>query len=285
MKRAPIWAVSEIQYIRQNAQQQTAKDIAQALNRSESAVFQRAHRYNISLRKSYPRNSRYFEQIDSEEKAYILGFIYADGYVSKPIRYDRRIQIALHPKDIDILERIRKEIGYMGPLLKENNKIKLVISDKKIHYDLTDIGLFNNKSLTITYPKTLSPAWNRCFIRGFFDGDGCITKPSGNKHYIASICAGSKDMLASIQSVISREIGCRGSLRKDKRSSCFNLIYYTQEVPILLAWLYKNSKIHLNRKYQKYLDAMKIAQDRYDSIGRKIRHYDNFYNNQSHYEL
>lgn len=120
-------------------------------------------------------NHNYFKSIDTEEKAYILGFLYADGYNS-----DKQVVIVQLEQDVDILEKINKALDadnqIKRKIQKENKKItcQLCYSSIDLCADLTNLGCFRNKSLTCTFPTFLEKSLIRHFIRGYFDGDGCV---------------------------------------------------------------------------------------------------------------
>lgn len=143
-------------------------------------------------------NHNYFKTIDTEEKAYILGFLYADGYNS-----DKQVVITQLEQDVDILEKINKALNADNQITRKlqstNNKTKcqLCYSSIDMCTDLTNLGCFRNKSLACTFPTFLDKSLIRHFIRGYFDGDGCVwigkrkimtvkdkTRPSGFRERI-----------------------------------------------------------------------------------------------------
>ena len=143
-------------------------------------------------------NHNYFKTIDTEEKAYILGFLYADGYNS-----DKQVVIAQLEQDVDILEKINKALDADNQIKRKlqstNNKTvcQLCYSSIDMCTDLTNLGCFRNKSLACTFPTFLDKSLIRHFIRGYFDGDGCVwigkrkimtvkdkTRPSGFRERI-----------------------------------------------------------------------------------------------------
>ena len=143
-------------------------------------------------------NHNYFKTIDTEEKAYILGFLYADGYNS-----DKQVVISQLEQDVDILEKINKALDADNQIKRKlqstNNKTvcQLCYSSIDMCTDLTNLGCFRNKSLACTFPTFLDKSLIRHFIRGYFDGDGCVwigkrkimtvkdkTRPSGFRERI-----------------------------------------------------------------------------------------------------
>ena len=122
-------------------------------------------------------NENYFEKIDSEDKAYFLGLIYSDGcIVNNQDEYRYKITLKLHIKDKHILEDFIKSVsGEMSLWFHGQRDIcEVNLSGKKIVKDLEEKGLHPNKTFTIKYPE-ISEELERHFLRGYFDGDGCIT--------------------------------------------------------------------------------------------------------------
>lgn len=125
-----------------------------------------------------------FDLIDSEEKAYWLGFIYADGYIdaNKFI-----FEISLKGSDKEHLEKFNKFMKH-----KDKNHVKIsnskcgdkcfercrwYVSNKHLWNILNSYGCTPNKSLTLEFPNFLIFKYDhliRHFIRGYFDGDGSI---------------------------------------------------------------------------------------------------------------
>ncbi len=123
-------------------------------------------------------NENYFQVIDSEDRAYFLGLIYADGCIindSKNFRY--RLVLKLHTKDKHILEEFINCIGgEMSVWINgQRDMCEIGFSGKKIISDLESIGLIQNKTFSLKYPK-IEEGLERHFLRGYFDGDGCIRK-------------------------------------------------------------------------------------------------------------
>lgn len=134
----------------------------------------------INFRPKYSVDDTYFSNIDDQNKAYILGLIYADGNVS-----DSNFSISLQERDMHILDSIRVLMGSTNPLKYINqkkksetfqNQYKLSIYNKKIVQDLNNYGVMKNKSLKIKFPKFLSDELFPHFLRGLFDGDGLLIK-------------------------------------------------------------------------------------------------------------
>lgn len=142
----------------------------------------------------YKVNHEYFDKIDTEYKAYILGFIYADGSVIQP-KGNRQLclRIAIQEEDGYILEKFANEaaggqIKIINPpaIQKKGWKKRIIVSvtSDKICKKLIELGCKPNKSrMGMDFPK-LDNQLVRHFIRGFLDGDGCITEKKVLYNYV-----------------------------------------------------------------------------------------------------
>ncbi|MDL2302602.1 LAGLIDADG family homing endonuclease, partial [Lachnospiraceae bacterium OttesenSCG-928-D06] len=137
----------------------------------------------------YYYDEHYFQQIDSEHKAYWLGFLYADGHI-EPLRKGNkikayRIEIGLSAVDKSHLELFLHDIDSNAPLTykktiirdKTYESCRVRINNTNMCRDLISLGCVPQKSLTLTFPseELLPGNYVRHFIRGYFDGDGCIS--------------------------------------------------------------------------------------------------------------
>jgi len=143
-------------------------------------------RNNQDKNRKYYCNSDYFETIDTEEKAYWLGFLYADGYISNPKKNNniKRVGISIQERDFQHLEKFRKAISSDIPIhhyeVKQGYHIgskycRIIISDNKMAEDLIFHGCIEHKSNIIGVPIGIPKDLERHFIRGFMDGNGSIS--------------------------------------------------------------------------------------------------------------
>jgi hypothetical protein len=139
----------------------------------------------------------YFSVIDSEYKAYILGLIYADGCLVAPFNNRQgRLSIAMQLEDGYILEKLRMDIVGKSFIVKhspnqqkagEKKQAVVNISSQEIFNTLVTIGCPPNKTVVgMTFP-ILDTSLMHHFIRGFFDGDGCITVDFPRNKYVSRI--------------------------------------------------------------------------------------------------
>lgn len=219
--------------------------------------------------------SDYFRNIDSEAKAYILGYLIADGSIEESKRKDRpsklvRLRFGCVTEDDEILKFIQKEIApnnklrYYQP--KENNHRQvtiLQICDKELINDLENLyGVFPRKTYNSKFefpdiPKELE----RHFIRGFIDGDGSI----GKKHF-SMICNSYKfatqikdkflDVVPNLKWVIYEE--------KRKYTPYWSL-HFSYSIKVrkpIFDYLYKDATIYLKRKRDIALNTVLNAVDK-----------------------
>lgn len=198
-------------------------------------------------------NHHYFDDIQTEEQSYILGFIAADGHVRK-----EGIVIALHPKDIDILEKIKLELESNIPIRIRsnsqgygNNDIALLnLNSRILSKRLRELGFSSKKTYDFQYPNYLLPNLHKHFIRGYWDGDGSIM-PEKN---IAISATGTQDLLLGIREQFSNITIKRGYLYQDFNRHHCSLTYGGRNVcRDILQWLYSDSSIYLDRKYSLFL--------------------------------
>lgn len=236
-------------------------EIGKRLNTSYQNVCYYLHKNNIELTpSSYKLNDNYFNKINNGNKAYFLGLMYADGNVHK----HRKIStIALTEKDKYLLEQFKKEIESKKPLYKREEKIikgtnyigkasyKLEISSKVIHTDLIKLGCLPNKSLILEFPteEQVPTEFIWHFIRGYFDGDGCIYI---SRNRIAINIVGSESFCKSLSNYL-RYSGITSVVKKEPRgNSWFISIMKVNHAKEFCKKIYEDSNIYLYRKYEKW---------------------------------
>lgn len=201
--------------------------------------------YRLKRYRLYSINHDFFHNIDSKEKAYILGFATADGYVDKK---GKTLTIAIQKKDTHILKEIRKLMNSNAPIRTKKksgygNKDLSVIHfcSKVMVKSLTKFGIVPKKSYNAFYP-TIPSIFDQHYIRGLMDGDGNIN----NRNFSL---VGTFQLLNKVNEIIFSHIGhklssvpCNGHPR---------LVGYRKNKNIL-SWIYKDSSIHLKRKYKTF---------------------------------
>ena len=129
-----------------------------------------AKRLNPNLKENY------FENIDSDEKAYWLGWIVSDGAITnQPQKSKFSLEFTLKKEDEHILHLLEEDLGVENKVYPSQEKyIRFSLGSKKIIQDLEKLGISQNKSFTVKVP-CFDKKYNAAFIRGLFDGDGGFT--------------------------------------------------------------------------------------------------------------
>lgn len=216
----------------------------------------------------YNHNENFFEVIDTEEKAYWLGFMFADGYISNmQNRYGQDLfGLSLSQTDEEMLHKFKKSIEATNPILtyprKDNNShpmCRIQMTSQKTVDDLIDKGCVKQKSLILKPPKKVPEKLINHFIRGFFDGDGSITKTYNktyNKYIYGINITSTLEMCEWLKSIFGF-----GSVLKEKRRE--NTYYFAfggnNQLKFFYDFLYKNSTIWMDRKYNRFQEFLEIS--------------------------
>lgn len=164
--------------------------IGKSLGYSSSMITESLKKWGTEIRpkNKYTVDDNFFETIDTEEKAYVLGFWYSDGNVSKS---EARIRLTI--TDIEILQKIKVAMKFDGPIREIKPKIQkrkiqyeMSIGSKKLYNDLISKGCVPNKTFVIQFPspEIVPDHLIHHFIRGYFDGDGSIALGRGKPRSI-----------------------------------------------------------------------------------------------------
>lgn len=223
---------------------------------------------NNSYNRRYFINEHYFNVIDNEEKAYFLGFLYADGNNDEK---NYSVAINLQERDKELLEKFSKLINQDKPLTfikkrkpTQNNLYKLIINSKIMSKKLSELGCVQRKSLILKFPtnKQVPRYLMKHFLRGLWDGDGsfCYYPVKGTNRYQMTTCVvSSKTFCLKLKPYLEKEIGVHFSMIRTKNSSTkYIQTSGMKQCMVFLDWLYDDAKIYLDRKFTKYKD-IKIA--------------------------
>lgn len=244
------------------------KDVMKKYGLSEGVISRYMNDNNIYYKSDHGRknhfNKQYFDVINSEQKAYWLGFIYADGCIAKSDKTQtraNRLIINLSIKDKIILEDFLMSINAYNIKIQEfipkgtyssNSMCRIYLNSVELCDALQRLGVFENKTGNTKFPKLyqVPEKFHSHFIRGFFDGDGCIT--TGPSFSII----GNKEMLDPIQKILMQNC----SLNKTKfynyphkDNNVFDLTYGGKlQCARIKDYLYKDATIYLTRKLDKF---------------------------------
>jgi len=229
--------------------------IASLFNLNSSSIRDFLRRNNIKLRRQseaqrkYKINEKYFDKINTQNKAYILGLLFADG-----CNYSKKshVSLTLHDKDKKLLKKISKILQTNKPLRKVNNACALIIENKHISEQLNKLGMVPRKSLILNFPDCIHPKFYNHFIRGYFDGDGSIY--FDGQIWRFSIIS-TEQFCNSIRKIFD-QLNVKTyfySAHKNNKNTFVLAMGKRKDILKVLDWLYDDAKICMERKYNNYL--------------------------------
>ena len=265
-KKTP-WSDEEINFVKDNYMEMKTSDISRLLNRTMSSIEIKAARMGL---KKYPYicDYHYFDEIDTEEKAYWFGFLTADGWINKSKKTNAGVVgIELQYGDIGHLKKFNKSIGGNYQITdrwrtcslstknpnKKHHTCVIRIFSITMYETLCNLGFSNNKSYDFHIPE-IREDLIRHYIRGYFDGDGCLCFT--NRSFHINFTTASKILNDDISNMLRLN---NFNINEYNYVNDFNTIMYKIDICHLqdkinfLDWIYKDCSIYLDRKYKKYL--------------------------------
>jgi len=234
------------------------KQSAEYLKVSKPTMAQIIKRYKFEIntdRRTYKPNDNYFKNW-SNEMAYFLGLIAADGHVRKQ---NNLLMLNLKKTDEKIIQNLKEALQYDGPLYTINKKdgqtqCCLRVCSKEIVADLNRLGLNGNKTFDFNWINGIEDKYVSHFIRGMFDGDGCIHINTIKGSHEASIVGTYRatENIKNKYNLFSGKASGHLSKKGNVQSIVFNGRY---NALAFLDWIYTDStqSTRLERKYELYL--------------------------------
>ena len=288
-KRADFWTDSEIETLKKSiADGLFMPDILKIINRSEKCIFNKMHELDLHFRerteiekslyrRAYSVNDNYFSTIDSQKKAYWLGWFITDGYVITKLITKRQglintnhIGLHLNKNDIGVLEDLKNDLQSDFPItfrsrrtskivkgnkeltIHSNESCTFEFSSAKMIKDLEKYGIHQNKTYDVVFPKELDSKYYPGFIAGVISGDGCIDIKKNRKGFILRCTiAGTLDLVQKIREILIKEIcfNPEKKISKYESSKCLYRLELNQtETIALYYWLQKNGISLMERK-------------------------------------
>lgn len=201
--------------------------------------------------------------IDTKEKAYIVGYTLADGYIS-----NSTLEYGCALEDKEILEFIANQLGakvrednYLNKEIRRFPRARISIGNKQLVKDINQFGSKENK----TFPR-ISKELEHYMLLGFFDGDGCLTwgkRKDRDRIWQKVSFTGSYKLLIAIQKLLLN-LGIASSIHPKGNENCFVLeLSSKNDVFKVLEYMYGSEDlIVLHRKYNKY-KALRLEWDEF----------------------
>jgi hypothetical protein len=202
-------------------------------------------------KQKYKINEEIFKEIDTEEKAYWLGFLFADGYNNTN---KNSVALTLSNVDLDHLYKFKNFVETNKPIRRNNdNSSKLVLENKLISSDLNNHGVIQNKTHKLEFPNIESKLENH-FIRGYFDGDGCITYGKIIGKYANISIVSNKIFLEKIVDKIN--INFTYTKRHKKKADNIFTIGTGGIINLIIFYhyIYNDATIYMDRKRNKFIE-------------------------------
>lgn len=233
---------------------------AQGIERRPQTEVQRKHRVG---------NDRGFQTIDTDAKAYWLGFLMADGNVTTRAGLDKPdlLQVSLSAVDRQHLLNLAAFLDTDDSTVevKRTNAVALHRSSANLVADLMACGCVPRKSLTLEFPHHCVPTHLMgAFVRGYFDGDGSVfqTTYKRSKGVRVAWCSGSEAFLTDLEKAVMEQTGVlrmSGSTRKGGNLHQ-KTVERRKDVWAIYGWLYTDATIYLPRKKAKFEELLGLNQ-------------------------
>lgn len=246
-------------------------------------------KYNINVINKFQRTLEikhdYFNNIDTEGKAYLLGYIIGDGYIGK----DNRLSFGSSIDDEEVIKFAQQEISKNSKLEFSNYQqgakfrkpqIKLRIKSKELCKTLSEkYSVHNNKTNDITFQfdfNLIDEYLLKHFVRGFFDADGSISfYVNKDRYFNFSFIFTSLNFCNQIGSIFYKYFDYVPVVNvvKSKNMNTYQLRFKCKDrnrrkrIEMIYDWFYKDSNIYLTRKKNKFeLYLNTVLNSRYKNL-------------------
>ena len=232
---------------------------------------EQTHFTNMKRAKSC--NDNYFSEINTYNKAWLIGFLASDGTIRKE---RNSIKIGLSARDREILEKIKQEVSIDRDILEYTSSngfdiVQLEWTSMQQKQDLAKYGVVPNKTYNnLSLPCFEDDNYTLAYILGYFDGDGSISlSPQGYLRF--RLCCYTESLLKDIAIFFQNKYGATYSLSKDPNRQMYELSISTLYAKDIFNDMYNLNTLHLNRKYQKYLEYKTIHEASTSDTDEKVR--------------
>lgn len=271
------------QYVIDNYYKKKSDVLAKEIGCSKSQICKIWREAGLKGKKhrTYYINENFFEDINTPGKAYILGYLAADGCVYKRENHVGMLSVTCKSNDVELLQIINREMeseyiisnSYKKNILKNGELAlysSLQINSDKICNDLAKYNIVPKKTWIYSPIDLKNDKLNWHFIRGYFDGDGSVYKTpnvSGkitpSSYRITITC---NDETAQWLNTFFQNHEIISHIYQDHRDKYSNNLYNVQvrrcdSLERLFYQMYKDSReLRLERKYNKFNEFFKLYQ-------------------------
>jgi intein-encoded DNA endonuclease-like protein len=260
------WSTEEIDLLKKEYLNHSNEELSQLFNRPKNGITSKLSKLGLTRPNKNQCNKDYFDKIDCQEKAYWVGFLFADGWVyynKEGSSFEVGIELKISDKEhlnkfnnsiqgnYEITERKRtSDFGRESLVVGETCRIR--VYSIKMCEDLINLGIIPQKTYNQTNLPNIPDEYFFDFLRGYIDGDGTygIRKKSNYDYFypVISLVCFNKSVLYLIQDELKKH-DITAYVYDDK--NCGKLmVRRKKEVVQLINLMYKNANIYLDRKYE-----------------------------------
>ena len=225
----------------------------------------------------YDVNEDFFDTW-SNEMAYVLGFIFADGYIGE-YAYFRAKYISVSNTDRDRVELVKRllDSSHIIRIINKGGTYKTAyvirIGNQRLYNRLIELGVTPRKSLTMLFPD-IPREYSSSFVLGYFDGDGCVSiernKRGQVRRLLTIFTSGSEGFLLVLHDLF-RELGVKGKglIKHGSTEGAYQLRYSTRDSLRIFLYMYDSSEminLSLQRKYAIFVEYLTMRNLTKESI-------------------
>mgnify|MGYP001492305314 CR=1 FL=1 len=202
--------------------------------------------------RKYAVDETSFDKCSNGETSYWIGFLMADGAIVSRSG-SRSVALCLQERDVEILESFRLFVKSTAPIkVDKHHRVNFVISSNRMCASLSKYGIVERKTGKEQIAN-IPPEYIKDFIRGYFDGDGCIS--FNGKHISVRFCCNSKEFIQEIDKHIEKNCGISTTkIWSPEGKGCHYTHYGRDEgVKRIFHYLYDGASVYLKRKFRRFI--------------------------------
>jgi len=239
----------------------TCQEIAKIFSTTRNKISKIIKNKGIKIkgRKGYHKfsfNENYFDKIQNEHEAYWLGWLFSDGYNQ---RNKNTIKLQIQKRDQSILELLKKDLDYNGPIRDAGygSQSLIFLTSMNFSEKLAQLGCVQNKSMVLKWPIELPSRLEKHFIRGYFDGDGCI---SGVNNNFSLTIISTENFCNTLNQKLAKVVGLK-NLENHPNNPITKRYRFSgkKQIKKMYEYLYSDSSICLERKKKKMEELLCIS--------------------------
>jgi hypothetical protein len=208
-------------------------------------------------------NHHAFDEL-TPEVLYWIGMLFTDGHIEQ--KKEASIDLTLHNNDIDHLYKFKEFLGSSRDIKQSNGDCsRLRVNSKPLRDRLVELGFTHNKSTSIVPHELLKDS--RDFWRGCIDGDGGIymnkVKKETKTYFTPHVfLCGTLETIFEFAIFCNKYAGVKDKYpTKAPGNNFYRISYYGKDARKIATYLYKDSTVYLQRKYDTYRDFLNFSEE------------------------